>query len=73
MQIDIKVIAGAKKNLIKKEHDGFKVYCTAPAQDGKANKLVCELLAQEFHVPKSRIEMIKGLKSRRKTIKIIEI
>ena len=75
MQIDIKVIPGAKKNAIKQERDiwegdAWKVYVSAPAVDGKANKALIGLLADYFKVRKSQIEIIKGLKSRHKTINI---
>ncbi len=70
MQIDVKVIAGARKNLIKQLPQGLVVYLTAPAVDGKANKALIDALASQFDVAKSRIEIIKGLKSRHKTVKI---
>ena len=70
MQINVKVIAGARKNLVKRMPEGMVVYLTAPAVDGKANKALIGALAEEFDVAKSRIEIIKGLKSRHKTIKI---
>lgn len=72
MQLDIKIIAGARQNLIKRLPTGMVVYLTAPAVDGKANKALIDALAKEFDVAKSRIEIIKGLKSRHKTIKISE-
>jgi uncharacterized protein (TIGR00251 family) len=68
--ITLKVIAGAKKNLIKEENGQLKVYVTAPPVDGKANKLVIALLSEHFGVSKSQIEMTKGLQSRIKTISI---
>ncbi|MDD3375377.1 MAG: DUF167 domain-containing protein [Candidatus Omnitrophica bacterium] len=70
MRIDIKVIAGAKKNFIKQEDDIFKVYLSAPAVDGKANKALVAFLAKHFKISKGKIEIIKGLKSRNKTIMI---
>ena len=70
MEITIKVIAGARKNLVKQEGDLWKVHLTAPAVDGKANKALLSVLADYFLVPKSRIEITKGLKSRHKTISI---
>ena len=75
MRIDIKVIPGAKRNAIKHERDmwagdTWKVYISAPAVDGKANKALIDILAQHFQVRKSQIEIIKGLKSRHKTISI---
>ena len=70
MKIDIKVIPGAKKNLFRKEASLTKVYLTAPAQEGRANKALVEFLAEHFDLPKANIEIIKGLKSRTKTINI---
>lgn len=70
MIIDIKTIPGAKKNFLKTEAGLYKVYLTAPAVEGKANKALVEYLADYFGVKKSQIEIIKGLKSRNKTVNI---
>jgi len=70
MKIDVKVIPAAKKNLIKKEGDVWKVFFNAPAVDGKANRALIALLAEHLKVRKSQIEITKGLKSRHKTINI---
>lgn len=40
---------------------------TAP-EDGKANEAVIALLAQAFDLPKSRLEIARGLTSRHKTV-----
>jgi len=70
MNIDIKVIPGAKRNVVKEEEDQWRVYLTAPAVDGKANKALIAVLADFLEVRKNQIEIIKGLKSRHKTISI---
>lgn len=70
MKIEIKVIPGARKNLFKEDGPIAKVYLTAPAVDGKANKALIDFLSDHFDTSKSRIEIIKGLKSRIKTINI---
>ena len=70
MNLKIKVIPGAKKNFVKKEEDIYKVYLTAPAVEGKANKALIEILAEHFNVKKNHIEIIKGLKSRQKVVSI---
>jgi hypothetical protein len=70
IQIQLKVVPGAKKNLLKQEGAVYKVYLTAPAVEGKANKALVDFLAQEFKVRKRQIEIIKGLKSRDKIIMI---
>ena len=70
MIITIKTVPGAKKNFLKEENGCYKVYLTAPALEGKANKALIEYLADYFRVKKSQIEIIKGLKSRNKTVNI---
>lgn len=70
MKINIKAIPGAKKNLVKKDGDSLKIYLTAPAVDGKANKALVELLSEYYKVKKGDIEIIKGLKSRHKIVNI---
>ncbi|MDD2654005.1 MAG: DUF167 domain-containing protein [Candidatus Omnitrophica bacterium] len=72
MIINIKVVASAKKNLIKKENDYLKVYVSSPAVEGKANKAVLELLCKHFGVKKDKIFIIKGLRSSRKSVEIKE-
>jgi uncharacterized protein (TIGR00251 family) len=73
MKIDVKVVAGAKRNAVKQEEGLWKVYLNSPAVEGKANKALIGLLADYFKVRKSRIVITKGLKSRHKTISIEDI
>lgn len=70
MIINIKVIANAKQNKVKKEGNRYKLYLTAPPADGKANKLLIEILADYFKVKKNKISIIKGVLSSNKTIEI---
>ena len=50
--------------------DGIKVKVTAPPVEGKANEALIRFLAKEYGIPPSCIEIIKGLHSREKTLKI---
>lgn len=68
--INIKVTANARKNEVVEEDGRYKVYVSSPAVDGKANKKVIEVLAEHFKVKKNQIEILQGLKSREKVIKI---
>lgn len=70
MRINVKVIPNAKKSRIINEEGGLKVYITAPAVDGKANKALIELLAEHFVVRKSDAKIIKGERSRDKIVEI---
>lgn len=70
MQLEIKVIPGASKNMIKEEDGIIKVYLTVPPVDGKANQALIKFLAKHYDVSKSSIEIIRGEKSRHKRLKI---
>ncbi|PCJ87050.1 MAG: hypothetical protein COA52_14510 [Hyphomicrobiales bacterium] len=46
----------------------LRIYVTCAPEDGKANKAVIKLLAKALGVPKSGLQVIRGHKSRTKTI-----
>tara|TARA_R110000772_G_scaffold73216_11_gene160110 strand:+ start:11486 stop:11779 length:294 start_codon:yes stop_codon:yes gene_type:complete len=48
----------------------FKVSVTAPADKGKANAAVIKLLAKEWGLAKSDLEILQGTASRTKTLLI---
>jgi len=64
--IRLKVVPNAKRN----EFKNGKVYLTAPAVEGKANRALVEFLAEHFGVKKREIKIIRGLKSRNKVVQI---
>ena len=51
-------------------HGTLKAAVTAPAEDGKANRAVIELLAAEWRLPKSTFEVMRGAAARDKTLSI---
>jgi len=58
--------------VIKLTETEYRVALHAPAQDGKANRALIELLADYFHVSKSAITIVRGRSARKKLIKIGE-
>ena len=70
MILKIKVIPNARKNEIKKEGERYKVYLTAPAIEGKANKKLIEFLSENFNIRKSSISIVYGEKSRYKAVQV---
>ena len=48
----------------------FRVAVPAPAQDGKANEALIEILAGYFGVPKSTITILRGHSARKKLIEL---
>jgi len=69
--IDMKVNPGASKNEFTGVRDKrLCVRIAAAAQDGKANACLCEFLAKELGCAKREISLVKGEKSRLKTIAV---
>ena len=61
----------ARKSLIAKlSETEYRVSVHAPAQDDEANRVLIELLAQHFDVPKTTIRIIHGHSSRRKLVEV---
>ena len=68
--ISVKVIPNSKQKNVVEVDSRLKVYATAPAVDGKANKAVIDLLSKFFNVNKSGVKIINGNKSRDKVVEI---
>jgi uncharacterized protein len=48
----------------------LKAAVTAPPEDGKANAAVIALLAEQWRLPKSSFDVIKGQTARAKTVRV---
>lgn len=73
MRISVRVKPNSKE--IRVEETGanqFLVQVKAPPKEGKANQEVIEALAKHFGLPKGRITIVSGLKSRQKILNIDE-
>ena len=69
--INIRVMPNAGRNEVSEEKDGsLRVRVTAPAERGRANKAAVELLAKFLGVKKSAVKIVKGEKSRDKTVEV---
>ena len=72
MKINVKVLPSSSVESIEKIDDiTYKVKVSAPAQEGRANKRLRELLAQYFKVSKGNVNIIAGERSKVKIIEII--
>ena len=69
-RIVVRVVPKAKQNKVIEEDGRYKVYVTAPAEDGRANRAVLELLADHFGIKKSQVHLLQGAKSRDKLVDI---
>lgn len=67
----VRVVPRATKNEIAGELDGaLKIRVAAPPVDGAANAELIKLLAKQFGVSKSDVEIVSGETSKTKRIKI---
>ncbi len=56
--------------LIAKDENCFMIDLHAQPEDGKANAELILFWSEILHLPKSKIELIRGYKSKQKVIKI---
>ena len=70
MIVEIKVKTNSSKSEVISKDSILFVKVHSSPQDGKANNEVIKILSTYFDVPKSNIEIIKGLKSNKKLINI---
>ena len=62
---------GAKEGRVTKVGEAdYEVRVNAVAADGRANKRLVEILSDHFKVPKSRIVVVRGARSRDKILEI---
>jgi uncharacterized protein (TIGR00251 family) len=54
------------------EGEVVKVKLTAPPAGGEANRQLIALISKELKVPKSRIRIFRGEKSRNKVIEVLD-
>jgi uncharacterized protein len=74
MKIEVIVRPNSRIELVEvlAENKSFRIKVNAPPEDGKANKKVIELLSDFLKVPKSKIELVSGFKSKKKIFKVSE-
>ncbi len=53
--------------------EALKVRLSSPPVEGKANKELIEVLAREFGISKKDVEIISGLSSKNKTVRLIGV
>jgi len=65
--LSVKAQPGAKRNGIVGTHgDALKVAVSAPADQGKANTALAEVLAEAFGLRRAQVELVSGQTSRDK-------
>jgi uncharacterized protein len=71
MLIRVRVTPNARvANVTKIGDASFEVKVNERAEGGKANKRLLEILSEYFNVPKSKISIVSGAKSRDKIVEV---
>jgi uncharacterized protein len=71
MLIRVYVTPNAREARVVSVSEGhFEVRVDERAVGGRANKRLVEILAEHFKVSKSRIIILKGMKTRNKTVQV---
>lgn len=60
----------SRSEIVGPHGDALKVRLAAPPVDGAANEELVRLLAKEYGVPRSAVEIVSGLSARRKTVRV---
>ena len=69
--LDIRVLPRSSRNeIVEKQGNIYRIKLTAPAIEGKANKALITLLSKRLGLPKAKIQLISGERSRTKSIRI---
>ncbi len=72
--LSCRVQPGASKNGVLGDYGGgVKIALQAPPVDGKANQMLCRMLAALCGIPKGCVELKSGLTSRNKVVRITGI
>jgi uncharacterized protein (TIGR00251 family) len=72
MLVRVYVTPNAREaKVIRVSEDHFEVRVDERAVGGRANKRLAEILAEHFKVPRSRIFIVRGTKSRNKLVQVI--
>lgn len=70
MRITVKVKPNSSKQDIKLEGNVYTISLTSPPIEGRANNELIKVLSDYFNVPRSKISIVSGYRSR---IKIVDI
>ena len=72
--MNIRVQAGARREKIIEFADGLlRVSVQAPPVEGAANRALVRFLARSFHTSPSRIRLVRGEKSKNKTVELVDL
>jgi len=68
--IKVRVYPISAREGVEEAGEEVVVKVSAPPRGGKANKRLIELLSEHYRIPKSKIEIIRGFRSREKLVRV---
>jgi uncharacterized protein (TIGR00251 family) len=70
-RLRLRVVPGTSRpGVVGRHGDAWKVRVSAPAEEGKANEAVLDLLADALELPRRDLEITSGRGSRDKTVSL---
>ena len=69
-EIAVRVTPRAGRDAADRDGTALRIRVTAPAEGGRANRAAAEVLAQALGVPKTRLVLVRGAKSRDKVFRL---
>ncbi len=60
-----------RRELVVKPDGGIRAYVPEPPEAGKATEAARELLAEHLGVPKTKLRLVRGAKSRKKVFEVL--
>jgi len=71
MKLHVTVHPNSRKpRIVSNEHGTLDIYVSQPATEGKANTAVIAILADYLNTSKSRIALLRGVKSKKKVFEV---
>ncbi|MDI9611016.1 MAG: DUF167 domain-containing protein [Archaeoglobales archaeon] len=70
MRISVRVKPNAKKIGVEKVGEEYVAFVRALPIEGRANTELIEVLAEYFKVPKSKIRIVSGARTKKKIVEI---
>lgn len=73
-RVRVRVVPGARKSVVAgSTGDSLRLRIAAPPVEGKANEEVCRLVAKRMGVRASAVEVVIGLQSRNKSVRVVGV
>ncbi|MBI5196515.1 MAG: DUF167 domain-containing protein [Nitrospirae bacterium] len=72
MKISVAIKPKSRVEKVEKTNSGYIVHVKEQPIENKANTALIKALAGYFDVPKSRVEIVSGIKSKQKIVEIRE-